>query len=150
MAASVAHAWVLHLSDSVRVAIGIQEMIYVMPEEPTTYPVPRTPSHAQRVLVWEKKLIALLDLHKYLTQTNAPAAPRMVGIVTCAVPNTDEVAFGGLLMSRPPQRVEVTDAQACELPAQQRKLGSIAASCFRHPTYGPVPILDLPALLTRA
>jgi hypothetical protein len=47
-----------------------------------------------------------------------------------------------------PERVRVTDEQACALPESPPGWHEVAISCFEHPDHGAVPILDLPRLFS--
>jgi chemotaxis signal transduction protein len=151
---SSSNGWLLYLNGGLRAAIGLRQMLYVLPEEPTTYTVPKTPAHAARVLVWQEHLVPLIDLHVYLygggqLGSGASNSQAMVGVVACAMGSESEsrTAFGAFLMSRAPDRIQVSDSQACALPDELATWVAVAASCFRHPLLGPVPVLDLPAIL---
>jgi len=149
MTDSTGDAWLLQLTGSYRAAIGLREMLYVLPEEPVSHLVPLSRPHAARVMVWQSQLIPLIDLTVFLGGDPAPDARRMIGIVSCAAGNDSKSTsrLGGLMISRTPERIQVWDHQACGLPPAPAQWRSIAASCFRHPDHGPVPILDLAAIL---
>jgi chemotaxis signal transduction protein len=143
--------WLLHFSERVRAAIGLREMLYVLPDEPATYPVPRAPAHASHVVMWQQHLVPLIDLNVCIAGAGVKSAHKLVGIVACAAANDADAgtALGALVMCRAPERIQVSDGQACGLPDAPAGWRSISASCFRHPLHGPVPILDLPAILVR-
>ena len=148
---NIGNGWLLHLNGGLCAAIGLRQMLYVIPDEPATYAVPKTPPHAARVLVWQEHLVPLIDLNVYLNGggSGASNSQTLVGIVACASgfePQSSAI-FGAFLMSRAPDRIQVSDSQACPLPDPLASWAPIAASCFRHPEHGPVPILDLPAIL---
>jgi hypothetical protein len=152
---NISNGWLLYLNGGMRAAIGLRQMLYVLPDEPTTYTVPKTPAHAARVLVWQGHLVPLIDLHVYLCGggrfgSGPSNSQAMVGIVACAIGSESEssTTFGAFVMSRAPDRIQVSDSQACGLPDELATWAPIAASCFRHPLLGPVPVLDLPAILT--
>jgi hypothetical protein len=152
---SISNGWLLYLNGGLRAAIGLRQMLYVLPDEPVTYTVPKTPAHAARVLVWQGHLLPLIDLHVYHCgggrfDSGASNSQAMVGVVACATGSESEssTTFGAFLMSRAPDRIQVSDSQVCGLPDEPATWAAIAASCFRHPLLGPVPILDLPAILT--
>jgi chemotaxis signal transduction protein len=152
MTARNSAAWLLHLEKGLHAAIGLREMLYVMPDHPVIHPVPRAPAHAPGVVMWQQHLVPLIDLNVCLAHTAEVGAQKLVGIVACATASDGDVktALGALLMSGPPERIEVSDTQACGLPDTPAGWRAIAASCFRHPLHGAVPILDLPAILSPA
>ena len=159
MTEATSDAWLLHLNGGLRAAIGLRQMLYVLPDEPATHAVPRAPVHATRLFVWQQHLVPLIDLHAYLVSDKAPPGTEasswqpMVGIVGCATASEGRdsavqgAALAGLMLSRAPDRIQVSDSQACELPEELVAWGRITVSCFRHPQHGPVPILDLPTIL---
>jgi hypothetical protein len=161
MTEAASDGWLLHLSGGLRAAIGLRQMLYILPDEPATHAVPRAPVHATRIFVWQQHLVPLIDLHAYLSGSKAqPGADAsswqpMVGVVGCATGSETEdsaaqgAALGALMLSRAPDRIQVSDSQACGLPDELAAWAPIAMSCFRHPLHGPVPILDLPAILER-
>lgn len=144
--------WLLHVSSELRAAVGLREMLHVLPDERTLHAVPRSRAYASRVIVWQQRLLPLIDLNVYLFGSAPASGECMIGIVACAGdPKSDSpVQLAGLRISRAPEKIQVADSQVCELPADAPKWRSIAASCFRHPQHGAVPILDLPALLIPA
>jgi chemotaxis signal transduction protein len=153
MTESTSDGWLMHFGDNLRATIGLREMLFVLPDDQETHPVPRTHAHAASVYLWQQNLVPVIDLHRYLRGSTASGAPGMMGIVACASTenSSSHTRLGALKMSRPPERIQVSDQQACELPAELAAAWrSISASCFRHPVHGAVPILDLAAILIPA
>lgn len=152
---SISNGWLLHLNGGLHAAVGLRQMLYVLSDEPTTYAVPKTPAYAARVLLWQEHLVPLIDLQVYICGDGGfgsrPSNPQaMVGVVACAMGSESEspTTFGAFMMSRAPDRIQVSDSQACALPDELASWAPIAASCFSHPLVGPVPVLDLPTILT--
>jgi chemotaxis signal transduction protein len=150
------NGWLLELRGPWRAAIGLRELIHVLPYSPRLHMVPQAPLHARHVLLWEGKVVPVLDLAAYLeagaefepgTATNRPSFDHLVGIV--AYQAGSGVGLGGMLLGKVPERVCVTDEQACALPESPVGWQRLAISCFRHPDHGAVPILDLPGLFCR-
>jgi hypothetical protein len=129
-----------------------------MPDEPVAHPVPGTLAHARCVIAWEGRLLPLLDAGALLSgnaddwgeyPTAATSSLQNVVAIVAYTPRgpaAAEAELGALLLRRLPERVEVADEQACDLPAPWTGWGSLFVSCFEHPEHGPVPILDLAAL----
>jgi hypothetical protein len=74
----------------------------------------------------------------------------VVAIVAFAGDGWDSagVALGALILKKVPERVEVSDDQARELPEELVGHGGLFTSCFEHPELGPVPILNLTAVFS--
>jgi chemotaxis signal transduction protein len=149
------NGWLLHLDGGRCAAIGLRNMLYVLPDKPTTYTVPRAPAYAASVLMWQEHLVPLIDLGAYLygaarVGSGDSTSQALVGVVACATgaESRSSATFGAFLMSRAPDRIQVSDSQACPLPDPLAIWAPITASCFLHPQHGPVPVLDLPAILT--
>lgn len=88
------------------------------------------------------------DLHAYVFRTRPCESAKLVGIIGSGTAHADSSAgFGALLLSRAPERIQVSDEQGCDLPDTLAAWAPLALSCFVHPVHGPVPILDIPALL---
>jgi chemotaxis signal transduction protein len=152
MSTGAAEAWLIHLNAGLRAAVGSREMLYVLPENFSTHKIPRSPAHAQSIVMWQEHLVPLIDLPRYVSDANYGSSQRLVGIVAVAA-NTGErstTELGALWMTRPPEKIQVTNEQACALPPALQAWARISASCFRHPVHGAVPILDLASILMRA
>jgi chemotaxis signal transduction protein len=151
------NGWVISLKGSWYAALGQHELVHVLPYSPVLYTIPQTPPHARHVIVWQEKILPVLDLATYLaedgdawfdTWTTEVLMENLVGIVAYRGFGGSETTLGALLLCNVPERVEVTDEQACELPAHLGRWAAVAISCFEHPNYGPVPILDLPRIFS--
>jgi chemotaxis signal transduction protein len=151
------NGWLLKLRGQWRAAVGLRELVHVLPYSPRLYMVPHTPPHARHVILWEGKIVPVVDLVAYLeagaerglrTATNRLSLDRLVGIVAYQTAPGSEVSLAGMLLGKVPERIRVTDEQACALPESPPGWRQIAISCFEHPDYGVVPILDLPRLFS--
>ena len=165
--------WVLSMKEGLVTAVGEMDMIYVFPFTPRIFSVPMTPRYAKGVIVWQQRLVPVLDLGAYLNargqhEQPATAALESTGPVAASgvVPDSELVidnvialfAFrletmseeswdlGALLLEKVPERVLVDDDDACDLPDAGIDWSGTAISCFHHEKYGAVPILDLAAL----
>ena len=146
------NGWVISLKGSWYAALGQYELVHILPYSPVLYTIPQTPPHACHVIVWQENILPVLDLATYLaedgdawfdTWTTEVSMENLVVIVAYRGFGGSETKLGALLLRKVPERVEVTDEQACELPAHLGRWTALAISCFEHPNYGPVPILDL-------
>lgn len=138
-------AWLLDLPSGHPVAVAERDIIYIFTELATIFPIPQTPAHVSGVLIWQQRLVPLIDLGVYLRGTFPPELNREYGVmVLLALPGAK---LGALVLKHIPERVEVFDSQQCELPTSSSvHWDSIALSCFRHETRGEVPILNLSAV----
>lgn len=130
-------AWVLHLGDDVAVAVGYQEMRHLL-EYPSCYPIPTSPSHCSVTLLWEGQVLPVVNLLAWLRDTPMDPIPALVGIVQYRIHGP--VIAAALVLERPPERIQVSNTQACELPPGPWRC--IAHACFHHHEQ-PVPVLDL-------
>jgi chemotaxis signal transduction protein len=132
-------------------------MVHVLPYSPRLHMVPQTPPHARHVILWEGKVLPVVDLSTYLeagaepglrTVTNRLSLDHLVGVVAYQAAPGSEVSLAGMLLGKIPERIWVTDEQACALPESPSGWHQVAISCFEHPDCGAVPILDLPRLFS--
>jgi chemotaxis signal transduction protein len=149
------NGWLLKLRGQVRAAVGLRELVHVLPYSPRLYAVPQTPPHARHVILWEGKIVPVVDLVAYLeagaedglrTATSRLSLDHLVGIVAYQTAPGSEISLAGMLLGKVPERIRVTDDQACALPDSPPGWHQVAISCFEHPEHGVVPILDLPRL----
>lgn len=147
--AVTADAWVLPLRSNLIVAVGALEMMHLIPEPLVLFEIPRAPSHCCHVIVWEDEILPLMDLAILLGATAIlPRTSTLAAVVVYPAGTGQRLQRGALLLDGVPMRAPVSDQQACELPAIVSGQSELALSCFRHPQYGPVPILDLSHLFT--
>jgi hypothetical protein len=147
-----AAAWLLKLSGGLHVAVGERELTYIVSDEVERVFVPRAPSHVKELIVWQNRLLPLFDVSAALRDDHAagdaPTAPTETGgtiIVIAAYQVSDErqVDFGALPVCALPERIEVTDDSACDLPPEPPGWRRLAHACCELQQHGAVPILDL-------
>jgi len=156
-----AKGWLLHLRGQVHVAVGSRELIYVLPEEPEIHAVPLAPAPTPGVIVWENRLVPVIDVGLLLRGADEAADDLTTALVAmryivAIVAFTGEgaadtgVELGALILRKVPEQVDVSDYQARELPRDLAAHGELFTSCFEHPEFGLVPVLDLMALFSRS
>lgn len=143
-----AAAWIVDLAYGLRAAVGERDMIHLV-EKPMLATIPYTPSHCQRVLLWENELLPIMDLTMWLIGQSAEGANSSSGIVAWQDRPEATPQYGVLLFSGLPRKVRVKDEQSCALPEQPSGWQTVAISCFRYDDQ-PVPILDLPRIFSGA
>jgi len=151
------NGWLLKMRGKWRAAVGLRELVHVLPYSPRLYRVPQTPAHARHVIVWEGKIVPVADLAAYLeagaepvlrSATDRPSLDHLVGIIAYQAAPGSAISLAGMLLGEVPERIRVTDEQACALPESPSGWYQVSISCFEHPDYGAVPILDLPRLFS--
>jgi hypothetical protein len=145
---SQAGAWLLTLGDH-RAAVGVREQVHLM-LDPGAAELASTPAHCRHVIFWNDRCVPVMDLAHWLDPSTAAvdAGPhRHLGVYAYQLGADMPVEFGALWLSRPPQRVEVDDAAATQLPNARWR--SIATACFAD-AIGTVPILDLSRIFSGA
>lgn len=134
-------AWLLNFGGGRLAAVGLSEVLHVT-YSPQVVAVPQTPPHCSRVLVIEDRVLPAWDVAAWLG-TAAPERTAALGaIVAYRSGRSSAVQFGALLIAKPPLRIMVSDADACELPPAPKRWRAIAMSCVKHDDE-LIPILDL-------
>ncbi|MFO7641804.1 MAG: hypothetical protein R6X17_11250 [Candidatus Competibacteraceae bacterium] len=139
-------AWLLALDFEFRAAVGEREMVHLI-ETPTLLDVPWTPSYCRQILIWNNLLLPAMDLAAWLRGQPSRRDRTLAGVFAHQAQPGAEPSYGALLMAAIPERVRVTDAQACALLDQPAGWRTLAISCFQRGGQ-PVPILDLPFIFT--
>ncbi|MCP5158474.1 MAG: hypothetical protein H6975_03495 [Gammaproteobacteria bacterium] len=141
------NAWVLALDHRWFAAIGERELVHLV-ETPTLLEVPTCPYFCRSVLAWNDRLLPAIDLAAWLQQQpRVDHHWKLAGIVAYQPAPGVMPDYGALLLADIPERLPVTDAQACPLPEQPPGWRELALSCFRRGE-DAIPILDLPYLFT--
>lgn len=137
----MSQAWLLDLGAGYRAAVGERQLVHLL-YAPQSYPVPRTPAHARRVLPWQEHLLPVFDVVNWLGGALPPTGLPVAGIFAYQRGQGEMPQYGALWLAAPPARLSVTDQQACDLPEPNSAWQALAISCFEHEG-APVPILDL-------
>ncbi|MGA2187356.1 MAG: chemotaxis protein CheW [Steroidobacteraceae bacterium] len=156
-----ATGWLLPMRGKMHFAVGARELVYVLPEEPQIHQVPLAPAAAPGVIVWENRVVPIIDVGLLLGGTHEAADDRtmslaamryVAGIVAYAGDAAADggVELGALIFRKVPEQVEVSDDQARELPDELVAHAALFTSCFEHVDLGPIPVLNLAALFSRA
>lgn len=128
-----ASAWILPITPTLSVAISEFELVHLLPDKPTGYKIPKTPHYCEQVIVWEKKIIPLMDLARHFGlayQAIKYTDDYLVSIVAYRNETTGAVGYGALFLNATPYRVEVSNTQACDLPDSFKRWADYANSCF--------------------
>lgn len=136
---SASNAWLLDFGLPVRAAVGARELVQIL-DGAATFPVPLTPAHSRRVVVWQQRLLPVLDLACKMGV--AEGERTLLAIIGYQGAPGQAVQFGALALAAPPVRIAVSDQQACPLTEQQAAWGALALSCFEHDG-APIPVLRL-------
>lgn len=136
-----ADAWLLELDSDRRAAIGGFEIAHVLADDPALFEIPKAPDHCRRALIWQDRMLAVMDLPAWLDGARPARERSLIAIVRYRDLDRADTGFGALVLGTAPRRVQVVDEQACDLPAPEWK--HLAIACFEHSDHGPVPVLDL-------
>lgn len=142
-------AWLLPLQGAWRAAVGEWELAHLL-EAPVLLDIPITPFYCRQVVLWENRILPVLDLAAWLAgQPLAPRAQMLAGVFAYQEPSEAALSYGILLLDGVPVRHLVQDEEACALPAEPAGWREVAISCFGDGA-GAVPILDLPYIFSDA
>lgn len=140
-------AWILTLDQSLRAAVGEREMVYLI-EIPSLLDVPLSPYYCRQVVVWNQRLLPVMDLAAWLRQDRAAQLKQtLIGVFAYQTQPGAALSYGALRLAAIPERAQVADDQACALPKQPAGWRTLAISCFKQ-SEQPIPILDLPHIFT--
>jgi hypothetical protein len=146
----VVDAWILSVARDRRAAVGAFEVVHVLTHSPVLFHVPLAPAHCRTVMLWEDRLLPVVDLHALITNGEAAVEASKIGgleqliAVVAYEPDPQQPPeFGALLLASLPERASVGNVDACDLDESVAPWAPIALSLFRHAAYGAIPVLDL-------
>ena len=143
---ALSRAWVLDFDSGVQAAVGEREMIHLL-QAPEIFEIPQTPHYCRYTLIWQRRILPLLDLGAWAAGQSLRRAHTIAGVVRYWEHRTQQVQYAALSLSKIPARAWVSDDDACEVSAQTRHWQSLVSSCVTV-SGRPVPILDLPVVFT--
>lgn len=145
-----ADAWILALGADRHAAVGITEVLHILAYSPVLFRVPQAPPHCRSVILWEDRVVPVVDLRALITggadavgSAGVAGLEQLVAIVAYQSDSSQPAEFGALLLAGLPIRATVTDADACEPDTGVVAWARFASACFRHSSYGAIPVLDL-------
>jgi chemotaxis signal transduction protein len=126
--------------------VGTRELLHLV-DAPSTFSVPYTPDYCSRVVLWQERLLPVMDIAARVgnRSCNAP----FLAVVGYQQQRGEYPQFGALMLKSPPRQLAVSDDSACRLPQENAAWGDLAISCFEHQG-SPVPVLNLYRLFSSA
>ncbi len=124
---STANAWLLNLGDAMHVAIGMRELVQIV-EAPNTFSVPLAPPSSSKVMFWQKRLLPVLDLSIRLNQGASKGS--LFAIVAYQECEGASAQLAAIVLTAPPVRIAVDDAQACVLEQDMACWRELANASF--------------------
>lgn len=133
------NAWLLDFGRSCRAAVGTRELLHLV-DAPVTYEVPCTPAYCRNVVLWQERLLPVMDIASRLGAESVGTP--FLAVVGYQQQRGEYPQFGALILSTPPKQLTVTDGQACQLSGENSEWQDLSISCFEHEGL-PLPILNL-------
>ena len=133
------NAWLLDFGDACMAAVGTRELLHLV-DAPATFVVPYTPEYCRRVVLWQERLLPVMDIAARLGAQ--PRTAPFLAVIGYQNQRGEYPQFGALMLSSPPRQLAVSDERACRLPDENIAWRGLAISCFEHQGTA-VPILNL-------
>lgn len=138
----VSRAWLLDFGRGLKASVGAHEMSQVLLSA-TLFELPCTPPYCKEVLIFQGRILPVLNLALLLEgQTYFHAPVDIVGIAAYQEDPTQPISYAGLHLAALPANIFVGDDQVCELPIHQHYWEPLILSCFYHEGL-TIPILNL-------
>lgn len=138
-------AWLTDCGGGVLAAIGIPNVLHVVEDTSLLFRVPLAPAHCNRVLLWQNRVLPVVDLSVLLATKIASAR----SLYSCVLGWRDAggVTEYGVLLSRAlPRRILISDSQRAEpLDTDVERWRGIALGFFSYHKH-ITPIVDPAAL----
>lgn len=140
------NAWLLDFGGACRAAVGTRELLHLV-DAPVTFVVPYTPDYCRHVVLWQERLLPVVDIAARLGAL--PCTSPFLAVIGYQQRRGESPKFGALKLSSPPRQLAVSDEQACSLPGDNSAWRELAISCFEHQAT-PVPVLNLCSIFSNA
>jgi len=132
-------AWLLECG-AVKVLISATNMLHVIEDSRLRHHVPMAPAHCNSVLVWQRHVMPVVNLAKWLDNSDRQNYPYSCVVGWQDVDHGTE--YGALVASAFPQRVMVHDVQCVTPPSDIADAWRDHALCFVDHNKMYVPIID--------
>ncbi len=132
-------AWLLQITQGIEVALAQFEVVHIV-DKPASYEIPQAPAYCKHVVIWNNRIIPVVNLMAWMTGEAQPAED-IIAVINYQDEHGD-YHYGGLGLANIPVLTHVRDAMHCKLPENEGKWDKIAVSCFKTEFGQKVPILD--------
>ncbi|HEU0187135.1 MAG TPA: hypothetical protein VFR06_04495 [Gallionellaceae bacterium] len=136
---SSAKAWLLDFGAVHKAAVGTRELLHLI-DAPVTFDVPLAPAYCHQVVMWQERLLPVLDMS--MRVGGAAQSGAFLAVVGYQQRRGEFPLFGALRLSAPPRQLSVGDDQACALPETFATWQPWVVSCFEQQGQA-IPILNL-------
>lgn len=135
----MSQAWLLDVGLDCELALGGRELLQLI-DAPSLLTVPLAPAYCRQVVVWQERLLPVLDLslRRRIASEVTPvahAAPSVLAVVAYTALGSQQIEVGALCLQAPPRKVEVSNLDAISTAEQVEKIaawGDLAISGFMH------------------
>lgn len=144
---SLSTAWLLHCSAELSIAVGDREMVELV-EGQSSHRVPASPKYCSSVLIWqETNILPIMDLDSLNNGRGLNPHETYLCLLNYQEMPNQPVQQVALRILEAPERIQVDDAQFCEISAElgSSLLEPITLSSFTHHAK-TVLILDIAGL----
>ncbi len=141
-------AWLLDFGNGLQAAVAYHAMWQVL-FYPKLFNVPCTPQYCSEVLIFQKRILPVFNMATLLLDKHKPfiATGNFVGVAVYQTDPNEPVNYGCLYLSKLPQRIEVSDDDACDLPEDKKYWEPLTLSCFLRDGVA-IPIIDFAYLFS--
>jgi len=125
-----------------RVAVGQLELIHII-AQPSYIEIPKAPDYCKRVVVWNNKVIPVLDLSMLVNKTSAYYQHNAVAVAMYVNGSEKQVQYGGIQLIDMPVLDTVSNEQKIVESELSVRWKPISISGYRSKDREIIPILDV-------
>jgi chemotaxis signal transduction protein len=143
---STSDAWLLECGETLSIAVGDHEMVELLQTE-SCHHVPGAPPYCSDVLQWHENMVPIMDIEVLHDNAGRERSASYLCLLNYQEALDRPLQQLALRVDRAPERIQVDDAQVCELPGDydDSPLKPVILSCFTYHAK-PVLILDISSL----
>jgi len=139
---SLVPAWLMQIDRMSRVALGQLELVHIIPS-PEYVEIPKSHDFCKRVVLWNKKIIPVMDISMLVNKVPAYVENNAVAIAIYRDANSDAIKYGGIQLTDMPVLEKVDNSQAVSKAELPEKWNGVSISCFKLVENEVVPVLDV-------
>ena len=140
-------AWLMQVDRTSRVAVGQLELIHII-AVPEYLEVPRAPDYCKRIVLWNNKIVPVVDISMLINKTSAYYQHNAVAIALYYDPDNQDLKYGGIQLTDMPVLDKVNNDQHIAEAELSVKWKRISLSGYRRKDNDIIPILDVQRLFS--
>lgn len=140
-------AWLMQVDRISKVAVGQMELIHII-ASPEYVDIPKTPEYCSRIVIWNNRVLPVIDLSSLVTGVSAYYQHNSVAVAMYVDSVTSQYKYGGIQLTDTPVMDHVSDDQFVDAAKLTQAWKAVSISAYRGGEGEVIPILNVEALFS--